>query len=62
MILYDENGKEAENVVLNANVEVRMLDVERDRCHSLVCLESSSALYESKDGPYHLLEEDEIFG
>jgi len=26
-----------------------------------VCLESGSVLYESKDGPYHPLEEDEIF-
>jgi len=25
-----------------------------------VCLESGSVLYESKDGPYHPLEEDEI--
>ncbi len=38
-----------------------MLNVEKDRWHSLVCLESGSVLYESKDGPYHPLEEDEIF-
>ena len=59
-IFYDENGNETERVVLDANGDLRMLNVERDRWHSLECLESGSVLYESKDGPYHPLEEDEI--
>ena len=59
-IFYDENGNETESVVLDANGDVRMLNVERDRWHSLECLESGSVLYESKDGPYHPLEVDEI--
>ena len=37
-----------------------MLNVEKGRWHSLECLESGSVLFESKDGPYHPLEEDEI--
>lgn len=59
-IFYDDNGKETERVVLDANGWPRMLNVEKDRWHSLECLESGSVLYESKDGPYHPLEEDEI--
>ena len=59
-IFYDENGKETERVTLDANGEPRMLNVEKDRWHSLECLESGSVLYDSKDGPYHPLEEDEI--
>ena len=59
-IFYDENGNETERVVLDANGDLRMLNVEKDRWHSLECLESGSVLYESKDGPYHPLEEDEI--
>lgn len=59
-IFYDENGNETERVTLDANGELRMLNVERNRWHSLECLESGSVLYESKDGPYHPLEEDEI--
>lgn len=59
-IFYDENGNETERVTLDANGEPRMLNVERDRWHSLECFESGSVLYESKDGPYHPLEEDEI--
>lgn len=59
-VFYDENGIETERVVLDANGEPRMLNVEKDRWHSLVCLEEGSVLYESKDGSYHPLEEDEI--
>jgi len=60
-IFYDENGKETERVLLDANGENRMLVVEKDRWHSLECLESGSVLFESKDGAYRPLEEDEIW-
>lgn len=59
-VFYDDNGTETERVTLDANGEPRMLNVERDRWHSLVCLEEGSVLYESKDGAYQPLEEDEI--
>ena len=59
-IFYDDLGKETEQVTLDANGEPRMLNVEKERWHSLDCLESGSVLYESKDGPYHPLEENEI--
>lgn len=59
-VFYDDLGKETERVTLDANGEPRMLNVERDRWHSLVCMERGSVLYESKDGPYHPLEEDEV--
>ena len=60
-IFYDDNGVETERVVLDADGWPRMLNVEKDRWHSLECLESGSVLYESKDGPYHPLEEDEVW-
>lgn len=60
-VFYDDNGNETERVTLDADGDLRMLNVEKDRWHSLECLESGSVLYESKDGPYHPLEEDEIF-
>ncbi len=56
---YDDKGVETESVMLDAEGNVRMLNVERDRWHSLVCLESA-VLFETKDGQYHPLEEDEI--
>ena len=36
-----------------------MLNVERDRWHSLECLESA-VLFETKNEAYHPLEEDEV--
>ena len=60
-VFYDNEGKETEQVTLDANGWPRMLNVERDRWHSLVCMESGSVLYESKDGPYNPLEENEVW-
>lgn len=57
-IFYDENGNETERVLLDANGENRMLVVEKDRWHSLECLESGSVLFESKDGAYEPLGEE----
>lgn len=59
-IFFDDNGIEVEQVTLDANGDLRMLNVEQDRWHSLVCLEEGSVLYESKDGPYQPLQEYEI--
>ena len=59
-IFYDDNGNETERVILDANSEPRMLNVERDRWHSLVCLEPNSVLYESKNGAYRPLGADEV--
>lgn len=60
-IFYDESGNETERVVLDADGWPRMLNVEKDRWHSLECLTNGAVLYESKDGLYHPLEEDEIW-
>lgn len=54
-MFYDDSGKEVDRVVLDANGEHRMLNVEKGPWYSLVCLESSSVLYESKDSLYHPL-------
>ena len=59
-IFYDENGIETESVVLDANGDIRMLNAERDRWHSLECLESGTVLFECKNGAYHPLLEDEV--
>ncbi len=61
-VFYDDGGNEVERVVLDANGDLRMLNVEKDRWHSLVCLESGSVLFESKDGAYRPLGEDEVMG
>lgn len=49
---YNDAGKETESVVLDANGDIRCINVEKARWHSLECLESGSVLFESKDGKY----------
>ena len=38
-----------------------VLNIEKGQWHSLKCLESGTVLFEAKDGPYHPLDEDEIY-
>ena len=57
---YDDSGKETESVVLDAHGELRCLNVEKGRWHSLECLESGSVLFECKDGAYAPLGEGEV--
>ena len=38
-----------------------ILNIEKGQWHSLKCLESGTVLFEAKDGPYHPLDEDEIY-
>lgn len=57
---YDDAGKETESVLLDANGDVRCINVEKARWHSLECIESGSVLLESKDGKYEPLREYEV--
>ena len=51
-VFYDDYGNETERVTLDATGELRCLNVEKGRWHSLECLESGSVLFECKDGAY----------
>ena len=57
---YDDAGHETESVVLDANGDIRCINVEKARWHSLECLESGSVLLECKDGKYEPLREEEV--
>ncbi len=57
---YDDAGKETESVVLDANGDVRCINVEKARWHSLECLESGSVLFESKDGKYEPQQPEDV--
>ena len=59
-IFYDDNGVETERVTLDANGELRMLNIEIDRWHSVECLESGSVILECKDGEYQPLGEGDV--
>lgn len=59
-MFYEESGNETESILLDANGDIRMLNAECDRWHSLECIESA-VLFECKNGAYAPLAEDEIF-
>ena len=59
-VFYDDDGNETERATLDANGELRCLNVEKGRWHSLECLESGSVLFECKDGAYAPLGEAEV--
>lgn len=59
-IYYDDNGKETERILVDANGDVRALSVPAGQWHSLVCLESGSVLFESKNGMYEPLGPEDI--
>ena len=55
---YDDNGNLTDTIDMIPSGVV--LNIEKGQWHSLKCLESGTVLLETKDGPYHPLEEDEI--
>lgn len=56
---YDENGNLTDSIDMVPGGVV--LNIEKGQWHSLKCLESGTVLFEAKDGPYHPLEEDEVW-
>lgn len=56
---YDEEGNLTDSIDMVPGGTI--LNIEKGRWHSLKCLESGTILFEAKDGPYHPLEEDEIW-
>lgn len=56
---YDDNGQLTETIDMVPGGVV--LNIEKGQWHSLKCLESGTILFEAKDGPYHPLDEDEIY-
>ncbi len=59
-LFYDDNGNETERILLDADGPVRMIVAEKDRWHSLECLESGTVLFEAKDGTYAPLGPEDI--
>lgn len=57
---YDEKGNITEEVLMAAGGENPVVQVEKGRWHSLECLESETVLFESKDGKYEPLVDEDI--
>lgn len=55
---YDDNGTLAESVILDAEGEIRAVQIEQGRWHNLESLLSGTVIFEAKDGawePYELM-------
>ena len=57
---YDDAGNETESIVLDADGDLRCLNVEKGRWHSLECLAPGSVLLESKNGKWEPLGPEDI--
>ena len=57
---YDEEGNITEEVLMVPGGENPVVQVEKGRWHSLECLEPNTVLFESKDGKYEPLSEQDI--
>ena len=57
---YDEESNVTEEVLMAAGGENPVVQVEKGRWHSLECLEPGTVLFESKDGKYEPLAEEDI--
>jgi len=56
---YDSEGRLTDTIDMVPGGVV--LNIEKGQWHSLKCLKSGTILFEAKDGPYHPLEEDEVW-
>lgn len=56
---YDKQGNLTDNFLLDAEGDIRGISVPKGQWHSIECLESGTIIFESKDGPWKpLLDED----
>ena len=57
---YNDKGEKTNSYILDANGDVRCINVDMGQWHSLECLQSGSVILEAKNGKYQPLGEDEI--
>ena len=57
---YNNAGENTNNIILDANGDVRCINVDMGQWHSLDCLESGTILLEAKNGMYQPLIDDEV--
>jgi hypothetical protein len=57
---YNDAGENTNNIILDANGDVRCINVDMGQWHSLDCLESGTILLETKNGMYKPLTDDEV--
>lgn len=57
---YDDDGKLTEEVLMVPGGENPAVQIEKGRWHSLECLEPNTVLFESKDGAWEPMKDEDI--
>ena len=57
---YDVNGNIIEEILMSPNDDIPMISIPVGQWHDLVCLETGTVIYESKDGAYEPLAKEDI--
>ena len=57
---YNDKGEKTNSFVLDANGDIRCINVDMGQWHSLECLESGTVLLECKNGKYEPLGEEDV--
>lgn len=57
---YDEQGNLTDEFLLDTVGEIRGISVPKGQWHSIECLESGTIIFESKDGPWKPLSEEDV--
>ncbi len=52
MVLFDDDGRLLERVILNSDGPVHAIEIPGDTWHTVVSLQTDTIMYESKPGPY----------
>lgn len=57
---YNDRGENTNSFILDANGDIRCINVDMGQWHSLECLESGTVLLECKNGKYQPLGEEDV--
>ena len=57
--LYDDNGNETGQVLLEAGGECAGMSIERGQWHRIECLETGTVIFEAKDGAYEPIQPED---
>ena len=57
---YNDKGVKTNSFILDANGDIRCINVDMGQWHSLECLESGTVLLECKNGKYEPLGEEDV--
>lgn len=57
---YNDRGEKTNSFILDANGDIRCINVDMGQWHSLECLESGTVLLECKNGKYQPLGEEDV--